>query len=301
MLSTRIQFLRVENILDDEFVIELDDSPPFNWIRQSSSRFMSCDIKKKLDSMTVHADGNALLISKMVADLVGGEKLRIDGSFLSTGEGTNVIITYSGELRKAITLMESSEEKGIVISSGGVVKNIARNKGWDYIPLPKGYPTRFLFPEVFGCLLSLLGRRIEIPGLADFIDSIMPSSIIKNNLAKQLAYKLGEDKTALFYDHASAGLAERLRDDFAINAGINLEVHDIDHADLSEIEIGSKTFIISLAKRVRNIKGIAVSSLPYDNGSVDGYVKNVLIGDISSLYVGLLRKKEIEFLDRTLE
>lgn len=301
-LFTRIHYLSVDNILDDEFIIELDDSPPFSWIRQSPNRFMTCTLKETVDSVTVHSTGNALQISKMVRDLVGSAKLRADDSFTSMGEGTNVIISYSGELRKAIALVKESTGRGIVMSSGGTIKNIARDKAWDYIPLPKGYPTRFIFPEIFGCLLSLLGKKIECPALEDFIDSIMPSSITEDNLSKQIAYRLAkEEKVILLHDEQSAGLAGRFRDDFEINAGINVDLRNISKIGLPGTEVAPEKYVFSLTKKAGNLEEGRVSSLPFDSSSMEGYIENALIAEMSSLYLGFLKKREIEFLDRDTE
>ncbi len=291
----------MENILDDEFVIQMDDSPPFSWIRQTPNRFMSCNVGNKIGTIQVNAEGNALIFAAMARDRIGDGVFKIGNSFSLSGEGTNCIITYSGQLKKALIAMETSENKGIVISSGGVIKNLARSKGWDYIPLPKGYPSRFLFPEVFGCLLSLSGMRIDASSLENFIDSISPSEITSYNEAKGLAALLADKQFTVIYDENSIGLAMRFQRIFNQNAGVTVEVREVSQLKYEGSDINEDSAALFLTPSDLSIKSISVGNFPYDSTTTTGYLKNALIGEFSSLYLGLLRSKEIELLDIGIE
>jgi hypothetical protein len=291
----------VGTILDDEFVIQMDDTPPFSWIRQTPNRFMSCDLGRKIDYISVKAKGNSFLIAEMVRDVLGEGRIKVDQTFSLSSLQDNCIISYSGQVKEAIHAVENSHEKGIVLASGGVIKNIARNRGWDYIPLPKGYPTRFLFPEVFGCLLSLLGKRIEIQDLEEFIDRNSPSEITDNNQAKKFALHILSSYTSIVFDELSEGLANEFKSMFQVNSGIVFNLRSEKFPTSEEVE-QAVSFSSNSHSRNRNvIAGLRFGDFPYDCSTVDGYVKNILTGYFASLYLGILRSRDIELLDRELE
>lgn len=288
-------------ILDDEFVIQMDDIPPFSWIRQTPNRFMSCNVGRKIDSISINAKGNSFLISEMARDVLGEDRIKVDQAFTLSPLQNNCIISYSGQVKEAIRAVESSDEKGIVLASGGVIKNTTRSRGWDYIPLPKGYPTRFLFPEIFGCLLSLLGKRIETQDLEEFIDRNSPSEITSNNQAKQFALHILRNRTSIVFDESSEGLANEFKSTFLANSGIEFNLKNEKYPMNGEIEQADDISAISLSGNRTVQAGLHFGDFPYDCSTVDGYVKNVLTGDFASLYLGILRSRDIELLDRELE
>ncbi|MCL5407881.1 MAG: hypothetical protein M1518_00765 [Candidatus Thermoplasmatota archaeon] len=291
----------MRNILDDEFVLQMEESPPFSWIKQSPDRFMNCKLNRRIDSLIVNATGNSFVIAEMVKDILGPERVRVEKTFSLSEREPNCIITYSGEFRDAINALERAENKGIIISSGGIIKNLARKKGWDYIPLPKGYPTRFLFPEIFGCLLSLLGNRPDFSKLGDHLESNAPSQITVKNEAKQLALALAKEPISIIYDQRSEGLARGFNKIFQSNSGIEFDLVDVsDPKDSMNSELG-KNSVISFAKDDETHVGWNVGNFPYPCDSLVDYVKNVLTGQLASLYLGISHSIAIELLDRELE
>ena len=291
----------MESTLDDEFVIQMDDSPPFSWIRQTPNRFMSCALGRKIDHLEIGVIGNSLLMSKMARDVIGKEKLQA-GTFSSTSSGEDsCIISYSGQLRDALRALEAANHKGIVISSGGMIKKLARSKGWDYLPLPKGYPTMFLFPEIFGCLLSLYGMKVDIPDMEEFIESNSPSEIIEVNEAKRLAMLLDKEEFRILYDEKSEGLATMYTRIFKSYSGMNFDTKNVEDIN-SRIEEGKDNLrSISFVGKGASSEDKLVGNFPYDCNSVAGYVKNFIIAQFASLYLGILRSKEIELFDREVE
>lgn len=288
-------------ILDDEFVIQMDDTPPFSWIIHSTNRFMNCRQRSNLDHLAVYARGNSFSIAEMARDVLGEDRLRTNSSIVLDPSQNNCIVTYSGQLKEALDAVESSENKGIVMSSGGVIKNIARRRSWIYIPLPKGYPTRFLFPEIFGCLLSLLGEKVEIYGLDEFIMHNAPSELLDNNVAKQLAELINDSPLTIIYDKDTRGLAKAFERMFLANSGIGITIrdrNDVEEGRSRKIPHGSTVFLGSETVFVESLR---IGGFPYDFRSTDGYVRNVLVGELASLYLGILRSNEIELLDRELE
>lgn len=294
----------VENILDDEFVIQMDDSLPFSWIKQSPNRFMNCSVGRKTRSLCISAGGNAYDIALMARDVLGTERIEISDDFSAKFGGSHCvpcIVSYSGQLKDAIRAVESYEKEGIVISSGGMIKNSARNRRWDYISLPKGYSSRFLFPELFGCLLALKGVSIAIPNLESFLDKNLPSEISENNESKLLALSISKMRAAIIYDRRSYGLAKRFRSLFLSNSGTELDILSIED-DLSIIKKRTNEVqFISFVNEFAMENVIRMNGFPYDTTTIEGYIKNEMIGELSSLYFGLLNGFEIELFDTKIE
>ncbi len=288
------------NILDDEFVIQMDEAPPFSWILQSPNRFMNCESLSKFDKLTVHARGNALEIAKMVKDLDGSEKVKVSESFALSADSTDCIISYSGQLKDAIRAVETSTRPGIVMSSGGVIKNSARTNGWNYIPLPKGYPARFLFPEVFGCLLSLQGKRVDGSRFEKILEENAPSQLTADNEAKRVALELKDKQVLLVSDESSRSLANELAILFVSNSGIKVRVESNGVVPFTG-KLHQGTSRISFSSIYREDGDIRVGGFPYCLSTLDGFVKNVLIGELASLYLGILNSHDIELLDRDIE
>ncbi len=294
----------MENILDDEFVIQMDDSPPFSWIKQAPNRFMNCSAATKVSQLCVNAVGNAFEIGEMVRDVLGVESIEISDTFYPKSmdpECVPCIVSYSGQMKQAINAVESYERKGIVISSGGMIKNAARSRGWDYISLPKGYPSRFLFPELFGCLLAIKGKSVAIPDLESFLERNLPSEISANNESKLTALSLSKQSIAIMYDRHSYGLARRFKTLFLSNSGTKVDlVGNKDELSRTENK-SSEVKLISFVSDLAIPGAIRIGGFPYDSTTLDGYVKNELIAELSSLYFGLLKGFEIELFDTQIE
>ncbi len=291
----------MDSILDDEFVIQMDDSPPFSWIRQTTNRFMTCVVGRKIDHLYVEAAGNAQIIATMASDLIGKQKVEVQPfSFHSTGDEI-CIISYSGQLKEAIKSVELSEARGIVASSGGMIKSLARKKGWDYVPLPKGYSTSFLFPEIFGCLMSLFGMKVDIPDLEAFIEKNSPSEIADFNEAKQLASLMERKRFKILHDAKSEGIARMFAHMFSTYGGTDTTLEYEPDTKLKPESGEDNIGIISFSNRADAGGNKLVGNFPYNCSSVGGYVKNVIVGEFASIYLGLLKSKEIELFDREVE
>ena len=291
----------METILDDEFVIQMDDTPPFSWIRQTPNRFMTCNIGRKLDSMAINAIGTPLMFAEMARDIIGGERIKVRHSFSLSPDETNCLITYSGQVREAITALKDTTSKGIVISSGGAIKSVARSKGWDYISLPKGYAARFLLPEILGCMLTLFGRGFESKDLESFLEQNAPSEITSENVSKQIAQILLGRSLVVFHDENSAGLANYFLTSFKTNAGLEANIVSVAGVNEYSSKADANTVAISFSRQDSPKNALNIGGFPYDCSTVDGYVKNAVIAQMSSLYLGLLRAHEIELLDKIIE
>ncbi len=291
----------METTLDDEFVIQMDDTPPFSWISQTPNRFMTCNIGRKLDSIAISAIGTPLIFAEMARDIIGGERIKVRHSFSLSPDETNCLITYSGQVREAITALKDTNNKGIVISSGGAIKLVARSKGWDYIPLPKGYAARFLLPEILGCMLTLFGYDLESTDLESFLEQNAPSEITNENVSKQIALRLLGRSIVIFHDEFSSGLANYFLTSFKTNAGLEANIVSVAGVKEYSSKADANTAAISFSRQSSPKDALNIGGFPYDCSTADGYVKNAVIAQMSSLYLGLLRAHEIELLDKIIE
>ncbi|MGC8562587.1 MAG: hypothetical protein ACP5UZ_03255 [Thermoplasmata archaeon] len=287
--------------MDDEFVIQMDDTPPFSWIKQTPNRFMTCSVGRKLARLCVNASGSAFEIGQMAKDILGADNIDVSDVFSISSDCAPLVISYSGQLKEAIKAVESSETKGIAISSGGMIKNTARSKSWDYISLPKGYSGRFLFPEIFGCLLSLKGKTVNVSNFESFTDSNLPSEISENNVSKLLALALSKGQATVIYGNGSYGLAKRYKTLFLLNSGTDIDIMSADQYLKNYIGNVKGRQVISFIDDPRITSVVRIGDFPYDNTTLEGYVKNELVGELASLYFGLIEAFEIELFDTTIE
>ncbi len=289
------------SILDDEFVIQMDELPPFSWIRQTPNRFMNCVLGRKIDHLVVKAKGNAQIFAIMAQEVLGEDKIQVETFSSPSLGGENCIISYSGQLKAALTALEATGGKGIVMSSGGMVKTLARKKGWDYIPLPKGYSTPFLFPEIFGCLLSIFGKRVNFQDIEKFIEINCPSEMTEANEAKRLAVLLKKERLKVLYDEKSTGLAAMFTNLFLTYSGMDLVKENIVNISSNKNGIKEVADVISFSSKSEFNRKKLIGNFPYDCDSLDGYLRNVIIAQFASLYLGILESREIELLDREVE
>ncbi|MEM0130453.1 MAG: hypothetical protein QXW75_03200, partial [Thermoplasmatales archaeon] len=207
-------------LLDEEYIIQLDDTPPFSWIKETPNRLMYC---RKIPHRKVHIYTHPPLysIALMAEDLLGLERARVsDGYNIQEGEHLDIILSDDGISAEAISAIRNQKKKGIVFSAGGSIKKEARENGWEYQSLPKGYPMKFMMPEVLGCLLSIFGEVIHTSGLNEFINMQLPSSISQYNISKRLAYELLDRPIIIVHDGKTRGLANRYADLLKRNANV---------------------------------------------------------------------------------
>jgi len=282
--------------LDEEYVIQLDDSPPFSWIKAIPERFMSCGPPRK-GNITVFTDGPLYSIAKMAEDILGDERITVvKGYKPGSSPGFKVIISHDGESRDAVPFIRNSGEKGMVVSVGGTIKRVAKENGWEYQSLPRGYPMKFLMPEIAGCLLSLGGFSLDYSALSTFVNSLLPSSLSTENVSKRLARQLGNGGILFVYDRRSLGLSKRFVELLKMNSKV--EAVAVDKNDASKIAgQGSNVNIISFCKDVKSSSNFSAWDFPYPCDDPYGYLKNAIIAEFSSIYLSLLLGIDTELVD----
>ena len=114
-----------------------------------------------------------------------------------------IAASYSGNTEETVSALRMAEQAQahiIVIASGGKLEEIALEKGYTFVPLPKGYQPRHAVLFGFKALVTVLERcglvkeseaEREIKATAEFIQSsaldFIPTVATQKNLAKQIA------------------------------------------------------------------------------------------------------------------
>ncbi|MEM0141111.1 MAG: hypothetical protein QXN66_03630 [Thermoplasmatales archaeon] len=283
-------------LLDEEYVIQLDDTPPFSWIRETPNRFMFC---KKIPSAKshIHAEGPLYSIARMAEDILGREAVEVFNDYrVQQGDHQNIIFSHDGLSNEAVPSIRNSNKKGILFSAGGPIKKEARENGWEYQSLPKGYPMKFIMPEILGCILSMYGLDFPTKELESFIESQLPSSISQYNASKKLSMELVEAPIIFAYDDRTRGLAGRYVDLLKRNANVDsVAVHfrEVDQTNSAN----KKAIVISFAGEGETAAKSREGGYPFRNDTLPGYLKNAIIAEFASIYVSMLLGVEVDLLE----
>jgi glucose/mannose-6-phosphate isomerase len=232
-------------------------------------------------------------------------------------------VSYSGNTRETLTCIFhalNSKAPIILLSSGGVVEEVANKYSLPLVNLPGGYQPRAAFPIIFGSILGLfikLFPQIKIENQLINLNSILqniiningPNVPLKENDAKQLAVKL-EKKIPLVISSESS-LAMRWKGQINENAKMiasfdifpelmhntiqgwendllsNLEVIVLKlNTDSNEI-IEKNKFCLKIANE--NVKK-DIHLFEYNNKFlVENLVAATLFGDLVSIYLAFLQ------------
>jgi len=291
----------MSSILDDEFVVQLDDSPPFSWINQFPTRLMHCNALSTGSKLSVHASGNALTSVLTLKDLVEERDLIVDKKYMRYEGREDIVISNSGENARCIDFVRKSESLGTAITSGGTLKHIANEKGWNVISLPKGFPSRYLFPEIVGCVSSILGLEPYSPDMDAFAEMLAPSTITDENIAKQLAITVVNNRVLLIHDDNSGGIARKFFESFLQTTGILIPIIDKEQYKFFGENTPSGTLIIPLTNDLLLETQWSKLAELIKERSIQNYVKAAMLIDLSSLYASILLNKEFQLVDYTIE
>lgn len=145
-----------------------------------------------------------------------------------------IAASVSGNTEETLSALKQAEEKGafiVVITSGGKLAEIAKEKSYPFIELPKVRPPRYgMFNGLKG--LTVLGEQLgllqaknavsELEAAADFvrasIEQWKPEVPSKQNLAKQLAQESMGKSVVAYSGHLLAPAAHKWKIGFNENA-----------------------------------------------------------------------------------
>jgi glucose/mannose-6-phosphate isomerase len=126
-----------------------------------------------------------------------------------------VAISYSGNTEETITAMQKAQARGasiIILSSGGVLQDLAAQYRLTHIQLPKGFPPRAAYGFSLVLLLSL-AQKLGIVGESDIIlQNLLQVSqnFERQTLAQSVAQKLHNKIPIVYCSDINESLAIRL-------------------------------------------------------------------------------------------
>ncbi|MGC8655609.1 MAG: hypothetical protein ACP5RG_04225 [Thermoplasmata archaeon] len=282
-------------LLDDEYVLQMDDIPPFTWLAKSHERIMNCSIRSE-DKIIIHAKGNAFTYS-LISKNISGRNAEVDEFYENTEEGLHIIISTGGDEENSINFLKSFSGKCVVVSGGGQIKKIAREKGYEFISLPKGMPSRFMFPEIIGCISGLTDVENK-NDLRQDISKLSPASLTEENIAKSIAIKMMNRRPVILYGERGYGFARKFFEDLLQNSGIISSLMSINQIDMIE-DIGDGSVVIEIAKskkqRFKNSLFMEIRE------GLAGAIYLLTLMSYISLYLSLLNERDFFLFDRLKE
>lgn len=170
------------------------------------------------------------------------------------GRHTLVIAcSYSGNTEETLSALAKAEEKGAIIaciSSGGKLKAIAEEKGYNCLSMQGGNAPRSMFAYPFTFLLFYLRAYGIIAGAP--LDRVASGASLLDQeeqsiqaSAEALAGKLKDKTIQVLVNNGSLGLAARLRQQLNENAKMlawEAEVPEMNHNELVGWEGGSDQY-----------------------------------------------------------
>jgi len=282
-------------VLDDEYVLQMDDIPPFSWLAKSHERIMNCRIESE-EKIIIHAKGNAFTYS-LISKNISGRNIEVDEFFENTGKGLHIIVSTGGDEEKSINFLRSIRGKCIVISGGGQIKKIARERGFEFISLPKGMPSRFMFPEIIGCISGLTNVE-NINDLSKGISKLSPASLTEENIAKSIAIKMKDKKPVIVYGEGGYGFARKFLEDLLQNSGIIPSLLSINQIDMIN-GTGEDSIIIEMSRsKKQRFKNSLFMEVKDGLGAV---IYLLTLTSYISLYLSLLNERDFFLFDRLKE
>jgi glucose/mannose-6-phosphate isomerase len=141
--------------------------------------------------------------------------------------------SYSGNTEETLSALAQAEDRGAkitVISSGGKLAEIAREKNYPLAELPSGYQPRMAVLYNFRALVTILGKVglindehwAELNSAMDYmkseVDSLLPTVPTSKNPAKQLAQELMGNSIVVYSGPKLSPIAYKWKINFNENA-----------------------------------------------------------------------------------
>ncbi len=134
-----------------------------------------------------------------------------------------LVSSYSGNTEETLSMLESAlaaKPKVVCITSGGKLKELAEEKGWDHIILPEGYPPRSAVAfSIIQQLYILNGYNL----IGDFSDDLeeavaLVENFIDHENARIIAQQLHNSLPVLYSDPSFESVAIRWRQQIEENS-----------------------------------------------------------------------------------
>ena len=168
-----------------------------------------------------------------------------------------VAISYSGETRETLKLLEYANKRGAMvasITSGGTLLATSLAKEIPYLKVAGGLPPRVALPELLAAALFVMGKAFLVEdsdlilggasrALAKEIQSIGSTTPTSDNKAKQMAEKLHDRLPLLLGPEERVSVLRRFKNELNENSkmpAIYMSVPECYHDDIEGLESLSK-------------------------------------------------------------
>lgn len=210
----------------------------------------STDIKKTFDNVVITGLGGSGIGGKIVSNIVANEvniPIVCNNDYsLPNFVGKNTLLlasSYSGNTEETLEALEEGIKRGCtcaIVTSGGEIERLAKEKGFAHIVIPGGLPPRAAFGYSFVQLFTLLhafgvspiDRTEAIDNAIDLLDA--EEAEIKTK-AKAIAKKLHKNQVVIYSSFALEGVAVRFRQQLNENSKILTWHHCIPEMNHNEL------------------------------------------------------------------
>jgi glucose/mannose-6-phosphate isomerase len=247
---------------------------------------------KKFDHVLICGLGGSGIGGTIVNDIVSPKALtsitinKGYGIPNFVNENTLVIVSsYSGNTEETLSALEKCQAKSAeiaIITSGGVLKNIAEDRDYNKLIIPAGHPPRAMFGYAFTELFFLLNHYRIIDGgfKAEFENAVNLLNSEKTDIQKnalELAKKMYKKTPVIYVGNGFEGVAIRFRQQINENSKMLCWHHVVPEMNHNEL-LGWRTNVNDLSVVfLRNHSDYKRTQIRFDINKkvVSKYTKNV--------------------------
>ncbi|WP_338603783.1 bifunctional phosphoglucose/phosphomannose isomerase [Sulfolobus tengchongensis] len=211
------------------------DEVYLNWDKlfDEASKFPIHDIKN--DEIVFSGIGGSGIVGEIASIL----EVQLEFKKKFSGKETLIAVSYSGTTSETIYDVQNAIKSGsevIIITSGGILEKLAKEKGLKLIKVPSGYQTRYAFPYLFTPLIKMLARKRGINinendlknGVTEVKEKIKADAI---RLAELITHKI-----PVIYSSKYLPIAKRFKQEINENAKYPAFYGEIPEINHNEIE-----------------------------------------------------------------
>jgi len=211
------------------------------------------------------------------------------------GKETLLAVSYSGNTSETIEDVKTALQKGsevIIISSGGILGQFAKEKGLKHIIVKGGSQTRYSFPYLITPLLKIIsertGSKLNLKELKEGVET-KKQEVIEEG--KRLA-KLIIGRIPVFYGSKLIGIAKRYKQEVNENAKYPAfygEIPEVNHNEVEAYVHGYNIHpVVLLSKEIDEVTAKVLNATVI-KGMFDSDLKNVsslmMMGGIMSIEI----------------
>ncbi|MEM0263210.1 MAG: bifunctional phosphoglucose/phosphomannose isomerase [Saccharolobus sp.] len=210
-------------------------------------------------------------------------------------KGTLIAVSYSGNTSETIYDVNNAMLAGyevIVITSGGILEKISKERSLKLVKVPAGYQTRYAFPYLFTPLIKMVGNRRGVNiNTNELKEGVLESKEKIKADSKRLA-ELIVNRIPVFYSSKYLPIAKRFKQEINENAKYPAffgEIPEINHNELESYVHGK--LLLSIVIESDNIDKITEEVLsstvikPYFDSELKNIASLLAIAGITSFEI----------------